>query len=128
MATGAVLAGYRVLVVEDDWFIASYVVDALEHAGATVLGPVATAEQGLEIIDHEQAPPHAATLNITLLDGDSVPVARRLAELRVPFLFLSARSSIELPPDFTERPRLDKPFAGYQVVEAVKAMAEPVGG
>lgn len=126
MAGEARLKGCRVLVVEDDWFIASYVSDALEHAGATVVGPVATAPEALELLEGGPSPA-AATLNVTLLDGDSMPVARRLAELGVPFLFLSAKTGAALPPDMALRPRLEKPFAAYQVVDAVGAMAQPVG-
>ncbi|PAX07865.1 response regulator [Sphingomonas lenta] len=113
----------RVLVVEDDWFIASYVTEALEQAGAAIIGPVASASDALERLEQEP-PPHAATLNVRLLDGDSLPVAQRLAEMDVPFLFLSAQAAATLPPDMAARPRLEKPFAAWQVIEAVGGMLD----
>lgn len=116
------LAGRTVLVVEDDWFIASYVTDALGDAGALVAGPLPTADQALDRLAAPDALPDAATLNIRLLDGDSLPVARRLDELGVPFLFLSASSETALTPEMRERPRLDKPFAGFQVVRALEKL------
>lgn len=117
------LNGQRVLVVEDDWFIASYVTEALEQAGAAIVGPVASASDALKRLD-EEPPPHAATLNVRLLDGDSLPVAQRLAELDVPFLFLSAQTAMSLPPEMAARPRLEKPFAAWQVIEAVGGMLD----
>lgn len=119
MATGE-LAGQRVLVVEDDWFIASYVAEALERAGAAVLGPTPSVSGALALLAENR--PDAATLNLSLDDGDSTPVARRLAELDVPFLFLSAHAASVLPPDLKARPRLDKPFAGFEVVQALATL------
>lgn len=118
---GTELAGRRVLIVEDDWFIADYVADALGDAGATLLGPVASAADGLALLD-KGPPPDAATLNFSLADGSSLPVARRLDEMGVPFLFLSASASTALPPELKDRPRLDKPFAGFQVVQVIEGM------
>lgn len=116
---GTDLAGRRILIVEDDWFIAGYVADALQDAGATLIGPVASAAEGLALLDREPRP-DAATLNFSLIDGTSESVARRLDELGVPFLFLSASASTALPFDLKDRPRLDKPFGGLQVVRAVE--------
>lgn len=115
------LADHEVLVVEDDWFIASYVSDALQNAGAAVVGPFATAADALRQLEDAHLP-RAATLNVRLADGSSEPVARRLDELDVPFLFLSAQGRESLPPDLAARPRLEKPFGGFQVVEAVAAL------
>lgn len=119
------LNGQRVLVVEDDWFIAGYVSDALEEAGAAVVGPVPSSDEALHLLNGDERP-SAATLNVRLTDGDSVPVARRLSELGVPFLFLSATADTDLPPDLTGHPRLGKPFAAFQVVEALAGMVRPI--
>ena len=118
---GTELTGRRVLIVEDDWFIAGYVADALDDAGATLIGPVASAAEGLALLD-QGPPPDAATLNFSLTDGTSETVARRLDELGVPFMFRSASASTALPIDLKDRPRLDKPFAGFQVVQAIEEM------
>lgn len=115
------LTGKRILVVEDDWFIANYVADALAGAGAAPVGPVATAEGALDLLERQGAP-DAATLDVTLLDGNSVPVARRLADMAVPFMFLTADAGGALPPDLGDRPRLRKPFGGFQVVDALAGM------
>lgn len=120
---GKRLTGKRILIVEDDWFIAGYVSETLEAAGAAPVGPVATAGAALELLEREPAP-DAATLDFTLLDGDSVPVARRLAAMEVPFLLLSATTGASLPDDLAARPRLAKPFGGFQVVDALADMIE----
>jgi CheY-like chemotaxis protein len=44
----------RVLVVEDEWLVADYIVDILEEAGHEVVATVATGEKALE---HWRGPP-----------------------------------------------------------------------
>jgi DNA-binding NtrC family response regulator len=39
----------RILVVEDDWFIADAVADLLTKEGATVFGPAATLDEGAQL-------------------------------------------------------------------------------
>lgn len=115
------LKGRTVLVVEDEWFIASYVACGLEDAGARVLGPVPTAADALAMLGDENGI-DAATLNVRLGDGDSAPVAERLAGMGVPFLFLSGQDTGSRPAGFRDRPGLAKPFAAFQVVEAVAGL------
>lgn len=115
------LADRRVLVVEDEWFVASYLRDALESAGAAVIGPVPSRAEALALIEGAP-PPDAATLNIRLEDGDSLPVAERLRRMGVPFVFLSATAGVDLPPAFRLTPRLAKPFAAFQVVELIERL------
>lgn len=114
------------MVVEDDWIIANHIVSTLRTAGARIAGPVPTAHDALDELKG-RAVPDAATLDIRLLDGDSLPVARRLAELNIPFLFLSASTEDGLAAEMRARPCLGKPFAPSQLVLAVEALlrAEP---
>ncbi|MBX9454299.1 MAG: response regulator [Mesorhizobium sp.] len=74
--TRSALDGRRVLIVEDEPFIAFDLADAIESAGGTVVGPAATVRQALALIDAEQV--EAAILDVNLPDGDIGPVIAAL--------------------------------------------------
>lgn len=81
----------RILIVEDEALIAADLGDALQHQGFEIVGMVATAERALQTI--EQGVPDLALLDIHLRGrGDGIDVGRKLRELRVPFVFLTANS------------------------------------
>ena len=61
------LRGARILVVEDEAFIALDLVMAIEDAGAIAVGPAATVAEALELISFD--PPDGAILDVNLPDG-----------------------------------------------------------
>jgi CheY-like chemotaxis protein len=66
------LKGARILVVEDEAFIALDLVMAIEDAGAIAVGPAATVAEALELIRFD--PPDGAILDVNLPDGAIGPV------------------------------------------------------
>lgn len=118
------LHGRTILVAEDEYYLADYIVSAIQSAGGAVQGPFPSAEQALARLSDPTDPPDAATLNVNLLDGPSYPVADALAEARIPFVFASANNSATLPARFALSPHLSKPFAAYQVVQALLALID----
>lgn len=78
----------RVLVVEDEIFIAMEIERALTSGGFEVLGPVGSIEDALQLLHREQ--PDAAVLDFTLRDGKVTPVAVVLRSQGVPFVLASA--------------------------------------
>jgi DNA-binding NarL/FixJ family response regulator len=77
-APGAALEDRRVLIVEDEPFIAFDLADAIEDAGGIVLGPAATVREALALIATERV--EAAILDVNLPDGDVGPVISALAD------------------------------------------------
>jgi len=73
------LKGARILVVEDEAFIALDLVMAIEDAGAIPVGPAATIAEALELISHD--PPDGAILDVNLPDGTIGPVLDALAAI-----------------------------------------------
>jgi CheY-like chemotaxis protein len=61
------LAGRRILVVEDEPFIAIDLMLAIEDAGAKPIGPATTVREALEMIETQA--PDAAVLDVNLPDG-----------------------------------------------------------
>jgi CheY-like chemotaxis protein len=80
------LAGRRILLVEDDYFIMDAMTSALESNGVTVVGPAARVEDALQLID---AAGHidGAVIDINLNGDLAYPVADALASRGVPLIF-----------------------------------------
>ena len=102
------LEGTRVLVVEDEFLVATLIEDVLESAGCVVSGPIPRVAEALDAVDHE-------TYDVAVLDvnlgGDRIdPVADALCRRNVPFVFVTGYTENALPGEFAERPRLCKPF------------------
>lgn len=114
------LAGRRVLVVEDDYFLATDTCQWLVDAGADVIGPTPDADEACSLIAHEKV--DNAVVDINLGAGPTYRVASRLTRERVPFLFATGYDSSALPDEFQSVPRIEKPFHGTQLVEAVTAL------
>lgn len=87
-------AAVRILVVEDDPKIASFVVKGLKQEGYAV-DHAADGDTGLSFAT--TTPYDAAVVDVMLpgLDGLSLVKRLRAARLEVPVLFLSARSSVD---------------------------------
>ena len=103
----ASLAGKRVLVAEDEYFIAKSLADDLRGAGADILGPVATVAEALELIGTEGL--DAVVLDINLRGEMAYPVADKLLVRGLPFVLATGCSSSALPSRYAEVPHCDKP-------------------
>lgn len=118
--TGKLLVGRRTLLVEDEYSIAVGTERWLLEAGAKVLGPVPSVEQAVELIEEETVSLNGAVLDINLGEGETVyPLADRLNELSVPYLFATGDMGIRGDPVHHERPRLAKPVSRAELITAV---------
>jgi DNA-binding response OmpR family regulator len=116
-----VLRGRRILVVEDDPLLAMSLEDFLRDAGADVAGPADRVERADALVTEDNL--SAAILDIRLYDEEVWPVARRLAEQGIPFVFYSGHfGSDTLPADFAGRPILSKPARPSQIVNALAGL------
>lgn len=100
-------AGKRILVVEDDYFIAKCLARDLRRAGAEVLGPAPTVGEALDLI--AAGPLDGAVLDVNLRGEMAFPVADALARSGVPFIFATGYSADMLPRRYAAVPRCDKP-------------------
>lgn len=87
------LAGRRVLVVEDDYFLAKDMATMLKREGVEVIGPAANVVRAFEALKHK---PEAAVLDLRLGDELSLPVAEELGRRGIPFIF-STGSTSDIP-------------------------------
>lgn len=118
-----ILDGKQVMLVEDSLIIALDAEDVLGRLGADRVTTASTVEAALDVLD--TAPPALAMLDINLGDRDSFPVADRLQEMGVPFLFASGYGEqAQLPDNHQGRPVVQKPYTLENVARALDKLLE----
>jgi len=115
----APLRGWRILVAEDDYFAADELVQALERAGAEIIGPAADLRQANQLA--RSGAIDAAILDVNLMGQLSFPVADTLAEHGVPFLFATGYDPAIVPYAYRDVPCFTKPVATHAIVAAMAA-------
>jgi CheY-like chemotaxis protein len=112
------LAGKRVLVVEDEFLITLDIERVLESVGITAIVTVGRNRDALGALQGERF--DFAILDYRL-DGDtSTPVAIRLGELDVPYIFLTGASALMVPAHFRAVPIVTKPFEAETLLGAIR--------
>lgn len=102
------LAQKAVLLVEDDYALATELASKLTATGIKIVGPAPSVERALQYIENSQI--EAAILDINL-DGTMVfPVADALAKRNIPFFFATDYSRDVVPPRFADRIFVEKPL------------------
>jgi DNA-binding response OmpR family regulator len=114
------LKGKRILVIEDEYFIAMDIKRTLNDVGVDIVGPLSNIGQGLASASDDKL--DAAILDLNLDGVMSFPLAERLAALGVPYLFLTGYDSWSLPHDFRAAPHVVKPFSSQQLIAAVEGL------
>ena len=120
----APLQGLRVLVVEDEYLVASLIEEMLGSAGCVVSGPIARLAEALDVAGRE--PCDAALLDINLKGERVYPVAELLSRQNVPFIFLTGYGGGALPGEYSARPLLSKPFRIAELLGALSDLVNPV--
>jgi CheY-like chemotaxis protein len=113
------LESQRILVVEDDPFIALDLQSILEDAGATVVGPACEVSEAISFIEGSKI--SAAVLDYRLQVGDTLPLARMLAERHIPFVFETSDPE-SVARRYPGAIILAKPFRPDQLTSAVVAL------
>lgn len=117
---GLSLNGSRVLVVEDEYFIAIDLVDILNDHGAEVIGPVPSLDEALEKVLAGGF--NFAVLDIGLVDGYSFAVANELSRRGIPFIFVTGYSQEDIPAALSDVPCLHKPCAALELVSVIEGL------
>ncbi len=118
MTSAAPLQSRRILVVEDQYYLATDICEWLKAAGAQVVGPARDAEQAGDLLRSEAV--DTAVVDINLGMGPTYEVASGLVERGVPFLFATGYDRGAIPSEFQDRPRLEKPFGQANLIAAVQ--------
>ena len=114
------MTGRRVLIVEDEYFIADEMRQDFEEAGAKVLGPVPTVEAALSLLGRTPAL-DGAVLDIKLRGEMGYPIADALIERGVPFVFSTGYDAANIPAKYGSVARCEKPVEAQKVGHALFA-------
>lgn len=115
-------AGKRILIVEDEYFLADEVRRKLQQLGAQVVGPTPRVDEALMLIDSQAV--DAAILDIHLGDELVFPVAERLEHLDVPFIFATGYDASIIPSHFNGFALCEKPVELENIARALFGPAE----
>jgi CheY-like chemotaxis protein len=118
------LRGCRVLLLEDEFFVADDIAQALALAGAEILGPFTRHAEALKAIESGLAV-DLGVLDINLQGEVSFAVADRLKAEGIPFVFATGYEEASIPQSHRQAPRWEKPFRPEALAEAMAAMKAP---
>ncbi len=92
------LLNRKILIVEDEYFVADETRQLLQSNGAVVVGPAPSVEVGLLLIDSEKI--DGAILDIRLQGETVFAIAERLQSLGIPFVFATAYLESNVPEQY----------------------------
>lgn len=111
------LDGMRILLVEDEFYIADDIRRTLLNAGASVIGPISTIEKAIEAVETDDF--DYAIIDLNLHGNSAAPVAERLVSLGRSFAIATGYGSSEVPPHLKAVPRIEKPFDPPAVLQTL---------
>ena len=104
------LKGARILLVEDEYFVALELKMILGALGAEIVGPASRLQTARELAKAERL--DGAVLDVKLDGETTFPLAEELLDRGVPVLFTTGFSRSVLPDRFKGAPCLPKPVNG----------------
>jgi CheY-like chemotaxis protein len=114
------LAGRRVLLVEDEYFIADDTARIFEAGGAEVIGPVASMDEALALVA-DTPRLDGAVLDINLQGEMAYLVADALAQRGVPYVFATGYDETSVPERYAAVIRCEKPVDPQKIAKALFA-------
>jgi CheY-like chemotaxis protein len=111
--------GLKILLVEDEYVIASDLKRILSNLGATILGPAPTIAAAEKILAANPQP-DAAILDINVRGVLVYPIAEILVTRSVPFAFVTGYSFDIVPAEFASAPHCEKPVTARNIEAAVR--------
>ena len=118
MTPRSALAWRRIMIVEDEFFVADDIARALNNLGAHVLGPVGELHDALELLAREAAV-DAAVVDVNLRTQMAFPLTKELRARAIPFIFASGYDRGTLPDEYRDATMLEKPIDPAAVINAL---------
>lgn len=111
------LAGRRILVVEDEMLVLMNIETMLEDLGCAAISAAASVAEALALIEADTF--DAAVLDVNLAGERSDAVAQALATRGIPFAFSTGYGEHA---DFAQRPVLGKPYFAHDFAAVMAAL------
>lgn len=117
MQRNSLLGDRAILVVEDDYLIATDLRLQMEDEGATIIGPAGTVDDALQLLDDRSMRIDAATVDINIRGKESYLLADALTARAIPFVFVSGYSRSDIPSRFEGAAFCEKPTRPANVIQ-----------
>jgi DNA-binding NtrC family response regulator len=122
MIPARLLEGKRILVLEDDFYLAQDEKALLEQAGAEVVGPFGSAPHGSGLPGEGRV--DGAVVDINLGLGPSFDFAQALEDRGIPFVFVTGYDAAVIPDELSHIERVEKPIRDRDFIAAVARLGE----
>jgi CheY-like chemotaxis protein len=109
--------GINALIVEDEALVSMLIEDMLTDLGCSEIAYAANVADALKRIDASR--PDVAILDVNLGGKPVFPVAQKLSELGVPFMFTTGYGASGVPAEWSDRPVVQKPFVVEVLTEVL---------
>lgn len=117
----AAVTGRPILIVEDEYLIATDLALQITEDGGSVIGPALSMHEARELL-RDTIDIGGAVLDVKLEQSDTFELADALVSAGVPFVFYTGYRSLAIPDRFITVPRIVKP-AGWRQVKRALAVA-----
>jgi DNA-binding response OmpR family regulator len=107
----------RILILEDDPWIATDLQSILEAEGHEIVDSLGSLDEAYRHLDDGF---DCALLDIDVIGGKSFGVAEALIERRIPFVFVSASQPSDLPQTLRQAAFVAKPFEERTLLESME--------
>lgn len=115
------LGGKRILLIEDEYFIADDLRRLLEAAGADIVGPFETLARAHGALDDARF--DCAVIDLNLHGESAVPIADRLLERGKSFAIATGYGEEAVPDRLRHVPRIEKPFDHAALLDLVSQLS-----
>lgn len=112
----------RVLIVEDEYYLAADLELALRAEGVEAVGPVGTLPDAFRRAANADF--DAAVIDINLQDECAYGLADELRRRRIPFVFATGYSQEHVPSRFSDITRFEKPYDSAGIARRVIQLCE----
>jgi CheY-like chemotaxis protein len=114
------LTGCRILVVEDEYFIAEEIKVLLVKLGAVVIGPLSDQFEAIEVLSDVEI--DCAVLDIDIRGRAVFPLTRALRQRDIPWLYASGYSESLVPEEWRGRAHVEKPIVSEALVASIQGI------
>lgn len=112
------LRGLSILIVEDEYFVAMQVANAIGSCGGSVVGPVADLEKARDLAQRE--PVDGVILDLMLKGETSLPLADELMSRGTPVILATGYAQSRLPKRYSDLPQLTKPVREAELMRLIE--------
>jgi len=111
--------GSRVLIIEDEFFLADDLAGELSGAGYQVVGFASSVEKARQLAASDTLNADAAVVDINLGGKMIYPVVDILRSRGIKVVFSTGYSRSAIPRDYASIPVLSKPYGEVELLEAL---------